>query len=119
MGNLSNFHGINLVIGSCSQAGYAANDCFSITGMLQAIACWLGGLAIIILVVFLIIYGLSFMLAQGNPGKVTSAKQALLWGLVGGLVILGTYTIISSIAAFFGANIPNFPFNCSIFLNPS
>jgi hypothetical protein len=115
MGDLSNFPGINLIIGPCPSPA-PAEGCFSVIGWIQAIACWFGGMAIIAIVVALVVYGIQFIISQGNPSKVTNAKNALLWGLVGGIVILGTYTLIKSIAALLGVVIPNFPFNCTIYL---
>lgn len=45
-------------------------------------------------VVLMIVYtGFLFVRAQGNPGKIEEARRALLWTLVGGLVVLGAYAI--------------------------
>lgn len=46
------------------------------------------------IVVLMIVYtGFLFVRAQGNPGKIEEARRALLWTLVGGLVVLGSYAI--------------------------
>ena len=52
-------------------------------------------------------------MAQGNPTKYEEAKKSFTWGLVGVLVILGTYTIIATVANFLGGNYSPIPLNCS------
>ena len=42
------------------------------------------------LVVMMIVYtGFLFVTAQGNPAKIQKARSALVWTLIGGLIILG------------------------------
>ncbi len=53
------------------------------------------------------------MTAQGNATKYEEAKKSFTWGLVGVLVILGTYTIIATVANALGANYSPIPLNCS------
>ena len=46
------------------------------------------------LVVFFIIYaGFQFVTAQGDEGKVTSAKKTFMWTVIGGLVLLGAQAL--------------------------
>lgn len=46
-------------------------------------------------VVFYIIYaGFLYVTAQGNPEKISRAQNALLYSLIGGLLILGAYGIL-------------------------
>lgn len=45
-------------------------------------------IAAIAIVVFIIYSGFMFVMAQGNPTKIAEAKQRLLWGLIGGGIIL-------------------------------
>ena len=46
------------------------------------------------LIVLAIIYsGFLFVTAMGNPEKLTKAKDALLWSLVGAAVLLGAWAI--------------------------
>jgi hypothetical protein len=47
-----------------------------------------------IVVVFMVVYsGFLYVVARGNPGKVGAAHQALLWTVIGGLVLLGAKAI--------------------------
>ena len=47
----------------------------------------------IILTMMLVYVGFLFVVAQGNPEKLQSAKSALVWTVIGGLVLLGATTI--------------------------
>ena len=77
------------------------------------LACWLSRVAIAIMVIMIVFYGLMFMTSQGDQAKYTDAKKALLWGIVGILVILGTYTIIATVANALGADYSFIPLACS------
>jgi hypothetical protein len=47
-----------------------------------------------ILLVFMLVWvGFLFVTAQGNPEKVSTARSALLWTLIGGLILLGAKAI--------------------------
>src|SRR3989338_8561271 len=82
-------------------------------GIITGLACWFTRFALILIVVYIIIYGIKFMMAQGNPTKYEEAKKSFTWGLVGVLVILGTYTIIATVANALGADYSCIPLHCS------
>ncbi len=82
-------------------------------GIITGLACWFTRFALILMVVYIVWYGIQFMMAQGNETKFGEAKKSFTWGLVGVLVILGTYTIIATIANGLGANYTLLPLNCS------
>jgi heme/copper-type cytochrome/quinol oxidase subunit 2 len=47
-----------------------------------------------IIVIFMLVYvGFLFVTARGNETKLTAAKQALLWTVVGALILLGAKAI--------------------------
>jgi RsiW-degrading membrane proteinase PrsW (M82 family) len=82
-------------------------------GIITGLACWFTRVALVLIVVAIIFYGVQFLTAQGNPSKLSDAKKSFLWGLVGVLVILGTYTIIATVANSLGADYTLFlPLNC-------
>lgn len=83
--NVSDQPGINLTIQDVLRI---------ITGL----ACWISRIALVFIVVAVVYFGVKFILAQGDPNKLTEARKSFLWGLVGILVILGTYTIIATVA---------------------
>lgn len=56
--------------------------------------------AIVALVLF-VIAGIQFMTAQGDPGKVATARLFVLWGVVGVVIAALAYGIVSIIGAFF------------------
>lgn len=82
-------------------------------GIITGLACWITRVALVFIVVAVIYYGVRFMMAQGDPTKLTEAKNSFTWGLVGILVILGTYTIIATVANALGADYTLFiPLSC-------
>ena len=82
--------------------------------IITGLACWITRVALVFIVVAVIYFGVKFMMAQGDPTKLTEAKKSFLWGLVGILVILGTYTIIATVANALGADYMLFiPLRCS------
>lgn len=83
--------------------------------MITGLACWFTQFALIIIVVALVIYGIQFLVSQGNPEKYQAAKNAFTKGLIGVIIILGTYVIIATIANALGADYNRFvPLDCSI-----
>ena len=84
----------------------------SVFGIITGLVCWFSQFALILIVVYIVIYGIKFMMAQGNQTKFDEAKKSFTWGLVGVLVILGTYTIIATIANALGADYGFIPLNC-------
>ena len=52
------------------------------------------------IVIFFIIYaGFSFVTAQGNPEKLNQAKKALLYGIIGGVIIVGSVAITAIVSS--------------------
>ena len=53
-----------------------------------------------IVVVFMLVYvGFLFVTARGNETKITEARKALLWTVVGALILLGAKAIAAGIMA--------------------
>lgn len=53
--------------------------------------------ALPLIVFFIILAGFQYVLAQGNPEKITKATRALLYAIIGGLLILGANIILAVI----------------------
>lgn len=88
----------------------------SVFGIITGLTCWFTRFALILMVAMIVFYGIKFMTSQGNPGKLDEAKKSFNWALVGVLVILGTYTIIATVANAVGANYALIiPLDCSAF----
>ena len=47
----------------------------------------------IVVILMLVYVGFMFVTAQGEPAKLTMARQALLWTVVGALILLGAEAI--------------------------
>ena len=73
------------------------------------------------MVVMIVFYGIKFMMSQGNQTKFDEAKKSFTWALVGVLVILGTYTIILTVADLLGGSTSSsalstfLPLDCSVY----
>lgn len=65
----------------------------TIDGFLVAIIQILVVFATPIIVLFIMYAGYLFVTAQGDTGKLEDAKRALLWSVVGGVIVLGAELI--------------------------
>lgn len=80
--------------------------------ILLGLTCYAAQLAGLLLIGALAFYGIQIILSRGNPDSFGAAKKSLGWAIVGGIVILGTYTIIATVATAVGASVPILPLNC-------
>jgi len=51
-------------------------------------------IAVPIIVFFIIFAGFTYVTAQGNPEKIKLASQSLMYGIIGGVIILGSSAIM-------------------------
>lgn len=72
--------------------------------LLDTFACRLFQFAMVITGIMFVIYGIMFFMTRGNPTKMTDAKKALWYGIIGGLVIFGVTTLILSVAMLVGVD---------------
>ncbi len=84
-----------------------------IVSIITGFACWLIGIVLAAMVVFLIIAGIRFFLARGNEAAVADAKKNLTWTLIGILVILATNVIIATASNALGGNYSFIPLECT------
>lgn len=57
----------------------------------------------IVLVLMLVYVGFLFVVGQGNEEKISEAKKALMWTVIGGLVLLGAQAISLVVQSTVGA----------------
>jgi len=76
----------------------------NLLGILNGLVCIVSEAAIVIIVLALIFYGLQFLLSKGDPKKYQDAKTAFKYGLIGIIIVIGTYTIIATIQAAIGGD---------------
>ena len=65
-----------------------------------------------VMVIFLVIAGLRYMAAGGDPKKVIEARKSLNYALLGILVIMGVYVIIATVANAVGSSFSLIPLVC-------
>ena len=53
----------------------------------------------IIVILMLVYVGFMFVVARGNPAEISKARQALMWTVIGALVLLGAEAIAQGIQA--------------------
>lgn len=70
----------------------------TIEGLLRAIIAVVLVFAVPIIIFFIIYAGFLYVTARGNEQQVRQATTALLYAVVGGLLILGAYVLIDIIA---------------------
>ena len=54
-------------------------------------------LLIMATVLYLLYAGLMFVTARGEPSKITKARDALLWGMVGAALILASRVLVTTL----------------------
>lgn len=74
----------------------------SFSEIMGAIATWLRNIALVLAPLMIVIGGIMFILAQGDPGKVTKAKQLILWSAIGLIVVLLAQSLTSILKGFIG-----------------
>lgn len=65
----------------------------TIPQLLEKVLQLLIDIGIPVLVVFIVYAGFQFVTAQGNSEKITEARRALFWAVIGGAVLLGAQII--------------------------
>lgn len=74
-------------------------DITSVPGLIHTILEGLLKIGIPIVALAVVYCGFLFVFARGNSEKLTKAKDALLWTLVGAAVLLGSWAIAEMISA--------------------
>ncbi|MDP2816115.1 MAG: hypothetical protein Q8O19_05490 [Rectinemataceae bacterium] len=69
------------------------NKVCSLDDFLEAILGGIVEIGTIILIMMLVYVGFLFVAARGNAEKIQSAKSALVWTVIGGLILLGATAI--------------------------
>tara|TARA_B100000508_G_scaffold64300_2_gene50427 strand:+ start:2577 stop:2858 length:282 start_codon:yes stop_codon:yes gene_type:complete len=72
-------------------------------GLLDAVLGVVMVFAIPIIVFFFIWAGFLYVTARGNPDQIAQARRALMYGMIGGVVILGAFAITAMITGVVGA----------------
>ena len=76
------------------------DDATGLIDMFDTVANWAFAILMALAAVFLIIGGIQFVTAQGSQEKVTSARNLLIWALVGvavGVAAKGLVAVVRSI----------------------
>lgn len=78
----------------CSSSG---GDC--LMAFLKNILTYVIRIGTIVIILMIVYVGYLFVIAQGKPGEIEKARSALLWTVVGALILLGSQAIAISIKA--------------------
>ena len=91
--------------GNLSQSGQGSVSLFNplgqdstLIGFFQEILAVILVFAVPLIVFFIILAGFNYVMARGNPGKIETANKALLYAVIGGVIILGAYVILEVIS---------------------
>lgn len=71
----------------------------SLEEFFKAIVDFIVRLGVLVVVVMVVIVGFMFVTARGNPEKISQARAALLWTLVGAVILIGASIIAEAIRA--------------------
>ena len=69
------------------------NNISSLPELLRAILAGVVEIGAIFLTLMIVYVGFLFVAARGNEEKISSARSALLWTIIGGLILLGAQAI--------------------------
>ncbi len=75
-------------------------------GFIEKIIDFIFNVALAIAPIMIIVSGFYFVTAEGEPAKIETAKQIILWTLVGLLIIFLAKGLIKFLAQIFGINTP-------------
>jgi len=89
---------------NCSQSNSSASSLFGPTGIFTTIANTLIFLVGAVAVIMLIIGGLRYVISQGNKEQVESAKNTILYSVIGIVVAIVSYAVVNWVT---GALAPN------------
>ena len=67
----------------------------SVQGLITAFVRALIVLLIPVVVFFIIYAGFQYVTGRGNPSSIADASKALLYAVIGGVIILGSFAILS------------------------
>ncbi|MFZ2500656.1 MAG: hypothetical protein WAW90_01560 [Minisyncoccia bacterium] len=71
----------------------------SLESFLASIIVFVIRMGTIVLILMIVFVGYKFVMAKGEPGEITKAREMLKWTLIGGLVLLGAQGISMGIQA--------------------
>jgi heme/copper-type cytochrome/quinol oxidase subunit 2 len=80
----------------------------NIYGLIKSILDFVVKIGAVVVVFYIIYAGFLFVTAQGNEEKISSAKKAFLWTVIGALILLGAMTlsgVVCNTANQLGANV--------------
>ena len=69
----------------------------SLTDLLVAMLDVVVQVGLVVIVFFIIFAGFQFVTAQGDTGKITKAREALVAVLIGSAIVLGSYAIATAL----------------------
>lgn len=83
-------------------------DLSKIQAIIERIANFLIIIGVVIAVIFIVWGGIRYMMAHGDPGKAKTAKDSIIHGIIGAVVVLAVGVILNTLSAiitrsFFGA----------------
>lgn len=77
------------------------SDAPSIASVLQNVVNFLLSIIGVLAIIALVISGLLYLTAQGNPKQAEVAKKILFYAIIGAVVAFGVSVIISQLGSFF------------------
>jgi len=86
--------GAGMPVGGTNGPGVVVEEELDIMNLLDTIANWLLTILLIVAAIFIIIAGFYFVTAMGDPAKVATARQFILYALIGVAVGLASKGLV-------------------------
>lgn len=87
-----------------------ANPSDFVAGLIRGIISLMVILAFIIAIIWIIIAGMRFIFANGDPKTISAAWSSIYWGLLGLVIVVSAFAIIKLVEVFFAIKILSGPF---------
>jgi len=88
--------------GSTGTEGFALENPLAVDSLeqfLSEILKFIVRLGTIVVIVMIVVVGFMFVSARGNPEEIKKAREALLWTLVGAVILIGAEILANAIKA--------------------
>ena len=83
-----------------------SNNGFNVNFTLGKIFDFFWPLVVAIIIIMFVVIGLMFLTARGNEGQVATARQAVIWAIVGIIVLLLGFGILATVSNYLGLGAP-------------
>ncbi len=76
----------------------------TVSGLMTSIVGWVGAIAGILAFIYLVYSGIIYITAGGNPDAAKKGQQGIINAIIGIIIIIFAYFIVTALATYFGSS---------------